>query len=747
MRGIAWSASIGVSLLAAGMILVPVTAADGAQFADTAGTLYVSQASGCNDSGTGTQAVPFCTIQAAANVVNPGETVDIAPNVTSYQPVTITRSGTPSAPITFVGGGMSNTHILADTGAAFTLQGVHDVTVASLLVILNGNTDGVDVIGSQDITLDGLFISHAAGTIGSTAAIGVAVDGASSAVTVSRSRIQGYLTAGVQAESGAQDVTTTTNLVNINSGAAISLDAAGGVVTSNTVALACGTGVSITGGSTATVENNILMMPATTCTAPGAALSVDAPSAGNVRADYNALFAAAAGTNTEYSWAGTAYTTAAAFGVTGQGAHDVDTTYFGVGPAPNQASLIDSADCAAAGELATDFGGDPHVRDPLVQPTGTGTCYADRGAIELQDALGFSVSITPGLQGPAPFTVGLIVLPGSPPSAWGEAVTYSVDFGDGTGSQPARAGQALTHTYTTPGQYTTATTASDTGGSTATQRQQITVGQPAPAVAVGVEGGDAALWVQAPQLGSGWHSLGGNIVAPPAVAAAPNPNGITPAQPLFLATGGTTKLYIRSLTTGWQPAGPNGALCVGAPAAVITGGTLTVACRSTDNALWENSAPVPSSGLPQFTQPWTKLGGYLTAGPAVAPVGGVMTFFAPGSGGRIYVRTLTSAFSATSWWCTGSAAAAAGAVSGQTIFACVGGGNALWEAVNSGTGWGTAVSLGGSLIDGPGIAATSAAPVFLAEGSDHSVIERTPATNWTSLGGYAVGGVGAVALN
>jgi hypothetical protein len=131
----------------------------------------------------------------------------------------------------------------------------------------------------------------------------------------------------------------------------------------------------------------------------------------------------------------------------------------------------------------------------------------------------------------------------------------------------------------------------------------------------------------------------------------------------------------------------------------------------------------------------------------VHPSVGARTFFAPGSGGRIYVRTLTSAFSATSWWCTGSAAAAVGAVSGQTIFACVGGGNALWEAVNSGTGWGTAVSLGGSLIDGPGIAATSAAPVFLAEGSDHSVIERTPATAWTSLGGYAVGGVGAVALN
>lgn len=744
MRAIAWSASIGVPLIAAGMVIVPVAAADGAQSAATGGTLYVSQASGCSDSGPGTQAVPFCTIQAAANVVNPGQTVEIAPSANSYQPVTITRSGTQSAQITFVGTlpqSGNDSHILADTAAAITFKNVHDVTISSLQAINNGNSDGVDVIGSQDITLDNLKILHPAGTIGSTTAIGVAVDGASSAVTVSRSRIADYYTVGVQAEPGAQDVTATTNLLLILGGTAVSLDGAGGDVTSNTVDVKCGTGASITGGSTAAVENNILMVTGTSCTAPGDALSVDAPSAGNVQADYNALFAA--GTNTEYSWAGTAYATAAAFAVTGQGVHDVDTPQVNV-MVPNQAALIDSADCAASGELATDFEGNPRVRDPQVQPTGTGTCYADRGAIEAQDDLRFGASILPALQGPAPFTVGLTVIAGIPPSSWGETVTYSVDFGDGTGSQPARAGQTLTHTYTTPGQYTAAETASDTGGATETLHDQISVG----AVAVGVEGGDLALWVQAPQLGSGWHSLGGNIVAPPAVAAAPNPNGITPAQPLFLATGGTNKLYIRSLTADWQPVGPKGALCVGAPAAVVTGSTITVACRSTDNALWENSAPVPSSGLPQFTQPWTNLGGYLTAGPAVAPVGGVMTFFAPGSGGRIYVRTLTSGFSATSWWCTGSPAAAAGAVSGQTIFACVGGGNALWEAVNSGTGWGTTVSLAGSLIGGPGIAATSGAPVFLAEGSsNHDVLERTPATDWTSLGGYAVGGVGAVALN
>src|SRR6267154_2555680 len=48
------------------------------------------------------------------------------------------------------------------------------------------------------------------------------------------------------------------------------------------------------------------------------------------------------------------------------------------------------------------------------------------------------------------------------------------------------------------------------------------------AVAVGAEGSDGQLWAEAPQLGSGWHALGGKIIAAPAVAAIPNPDGTTP---------------------------------------------------------------------------------------------------------------------------------------------------------------------------------------------------------------------------
>lgn len=150
----------------------------------------------------------------------------------------------------------------------------------------------------------------------------------------------------------------------------------------------CGTGVGITGGSSAVAENNIIDMRGTGgCAPPAVAMSADQHSAGTVRADYNALFVK--GSSISYSWAGTSYADAAAFNAaTGQGAHDLDLTSAIQGNVPPAGSpVIDSADCTAPSELSTDFLGNPRVRDPLVTDTGVGTCYADRGAFELQDSL------------------------------------------------------------------------------------------------------------------------------------------------------------------------------------------------------------------------------------------------------------------------------------------------------------------------------------------------------------------------
>jgi len=324
----------------------------------------------------------------------------------------------------------------------------------------------------------------------------------------------------------------------------------------------------------------------------------------------------------------------------------------------------------------------------------------------------------------------------------GQQVAYSAT-GLPPGLTMSSAG-LITGTPTTAGSYQVTVTPSS---STAVLPASVSFTWEVTALAVGGEGTNGQLWVQVPQLGGGWHSLGGNLAAPPAVAAAPNTNGTSPVAPLFVITGTDGRLYLRSVSAGWQRLGPAGGSCLGGPAAVITGGTLTVACRGTNNALWENSATVPASGLPQFTTAWTNLGGVLTAGPAVAPVGGTLTFFARATTGRIYTRTLGSGFSPTPWTCAGAPAAALQAAAGATVFACQGTNHALWESVNGGAGWAAAVSLGGGLVGGPAVAAASQAPEFVAEGSNGAVWERTALTGWASLGGTVVGGVGAAALN
>jgi len=295
------------------------------------------------------------------------------------------------------------------------------------------------------------------------------------------------------------------------------------------------------------------------------------------------------------------------------------------------------------------------------------------------------------------------------------------------------------------GEYATA----DTAWGTATAELNTTAA-PAPAIAIGAEGTNGALWAQAPQLGAGWHSLGGKIIAAPAVAARPNLNGTTPAQPLFVATGSNHELYIRSLSTGWKLLGPKTISCLNGPAAVITGtSTLTLACEGTNRALWVNSTTVSASGLPTVTSAWTSLGGTLTDGPAAAPVGGTMTYFVRGTNGQIFTRTNTTGYTARSLSCIGRPAAAVEPASNDTVLACQGVTHAVIAAANGGAGWTPATSFGGSIIGGPAVAAATHVTYLLGEGTTKAAYRRSIASGsaWVSLGGGIVGGIAAVGLN
>jgi parallel beta-helix repeat protein len=273
--------------------------------------------------------------------------------------------------------------------------------------------------------------------------------------------------------------------------------------------------------------------------------------------------------------------------------------------------------------------------------------------------------------------------------------------------------------------------------------------QPPPsAVAVAALGTNGVPYAQAPQLGAGWHSLGGTVTAVPAVAAAPNPNGSTPAKPWFIAPGTNHLLYIRGVTGSWVRLGPNDTSCLSA-AAVITNNVLQVACETTAHGLSYNTAAIPSSGLPQFTAQWKSLGGNgtIAAGPAVTRVNGALTFFVLATDGKIHTRTITGSFTPTGWACAGQPAVATQATTGESFFACQGTNHGLFEATNTGSGWSSLTQLAGTLAAGPGIAATSAGQVLLLEGTNHNVYQGTPGSTFTKLGSLTVTGVEAAALN
>ncbi|MGW2253474.1 PKD domain-containing protein [Kitasatospora sp. NPDC001660] len=482
---------IGIAAALVSSAIAGSTLSAGAANAD-ATTLYVNNgpSAHCSDAGTGTQAQPYCTVQAAADAAQPGQTVQIAEGTGNYaEQVTVTHSGTPGHPITFQGLPDTDklpTAQIGGTGAhGFSLSKVHDVTIQGL-VFATGQ-EAVLVADSDRIVIDGNMLVAA----GQQSAPGIRLTGATTASTVSRNRIGGSGTAGIVVDPKVSGAVVTTNVLTANNGGGILVtDAPGTVVTSNSVAENCGTGISLAGASSgAVIENNIV-----TATNPSTSrcpqsspteLAVSAGSVTGTKADYNVVHPGPS--STSYSWNGTAYASPAAFtAATAQGAHDLATDPgFRLSGSANEdltplrdGAAMDSADADAPGELTTDLFGNQRVDDPLVDNTGTGTAtYYDRGAIEYQNP--FAVGVRPDWQTQVPAGHPLdAAVYGTIWSPWSRA-TATLDLGDGSGPQPYTGG-SLTHTYPGPGTYHAVLTATDGLGSTKTATTDITVAQVGP---------------------------------------------------------------------------------------------------------------------------------------------------------------------------------------------------------------------------------------------------------------------------
>ncbi|RAJ42664.1 PKD domain-containing protein [Kitasatospora sp. SolWspMP-SS2h] len=452
--------------------------------AETAGTtLYVNRLSGsCTDTGSGAEAAPFCSVSAAAAVVEPGQTVQVVPGTGFYQEsVTLTRSGTPERPITFQGvsfqspGARPVLRPASGSASAFVLTGVHDVVVRGFQVRgypVDQKASPLVVRGSSRISLD-------QNEYATSLLSGVDIAGDGSEVTVSRSRFA--FTGGVSVGAGSRRTLITANEFNRSRTRAVAVtDAPGTVVTNNTIAFSCGESVRIDGASPgAVVENNVIsaehgadtdVTPAAACSATDrgeAEIAVSAGSVGGSKVDYNLVHPWADGS--AYAWAGTGYPTAAAFGaaVPGQAGHDIDLDVSfnpngdGRLRLPDSATAaIDSTDPTAPG-VDTDILGSGAVDHPGVPNTGAGV--RDRGAFESVGQRSVKLTVTAGvrtLQGPAPFAVSLTAAANN---AWNvQQANYRFVFGDGTTlDSPV---PTVSHTYTIPGVYNAFVTATDTLG-------------------------------------------------------------------------------------------------------------------------------------------------------------------------------------------------------------------------------------------------------------------------------------------
>ncbi len=417
--------------------------------------LYVNNAagSGCSDTGSGTQAQPFCTIAAAAAVVQPGQTVIVEPG--EYDSTTISVSGTAADPITFLAADTSDSLAgLASIGYSATQPTPADAFVISAAqdVVFSG----FDVNGDQAILIENssdVTINGGAATGVESGVPAIQVTGTSSNVTISRVAITADRDIAVQIDQGVTGAVVTTNTIDVaGTGPGVLVtDAPGTDVTGNTLITACRTAVEVTGTSPGTtLENNIAETggqppnaQACSDTSDAIAFSVSAASTPQTVADYNLIDPVSGGPL--YVWGGTSYTSLASFtAATGQGANDIAASPglgsiqggFGVTfwfPTSTGSPAIDSADANAPGELPTDQLGNPRADDPDVPNTGTGPGYYDRGAVELESGLTISAVTAQ----PDPAGGPLDMTASAPPlaSAWttnGPSGTYEFLFSDGT---------------------------------------------------------------------------------------------------------------------------------------------------------------------------------------------------------------------------------------------------------------------------------------------------------------------------
>ncbi len=412
--------------------------------AHAATVLYVDNGNvACSDQGSGTVTVPFCTIGASVAKVSTGMTVQVASG-TYVERVSINRSGTPGAPITWTAASGATVTV---TGGAngFALSSVHDVTISGFHVT-HTTSYGLKLQSSWNIILRNNEVSYSGAPFDGSTAVGIYVQATNTSVIVANSahhntdagiyllsgstgdvvafnstfsNARGYTRAapgidvrapgnivtanvshnnedsGIQFYSGADNSVATDNVVYRNGDHGIDvLSSAGLVIVGNTVYKNTTSGINVEGGSSGTtIRDNISQDNALSNTfGQKGNIRVDATSVPGSSMDSDLLYLSAAG-GKMVQWNGTSYSTLAAFraAVPQQETHGIQAIAKFVNAVAGDLHLragsaaIDSADASAPAFTSTDADGKPRFDAPGKANTGRGVPpYADRGAFEYQ---------------------------------------------------------------------------------------------------------------------------------------------------------------------------------------------------------------------------------------------------------------------------------------------------------------------------------------------------------------------------
>ncbi|MEH0820951.1 MULTISPECIES: right-handed parallel beta-helix repeat-containing protein [unclassified Micromonospora] len=345
----------------------------------------------CTPGGDGSVITPFCTISAAAAVVEPGQTVLVQPG-TYAEAVTLTRSGTEAAPIVFRAvtgpGGIVTVDGSGSAAAAFTVAGVNDVEIEGFRLVGGARMTPLVVDGSDRVTVDGIT------TMPSRAPAALHLTGGSSGVTVVRSMLanQPGVAPSLLIDDGVAGATVASN--QLTYGGLLVAGAPGTSIVNNTVLTSCVAGIVADASPGVSIENNIVRTNMTreayASPATATAIAVSASSVNGTVADHNLIDPITGGAL--YSWNGTAHQDVPSFQqASGQGEGDLAADpmvgprlggYLGWHRTDPASPAVDSADATARGVTATDFLDNPRTDNPQVADTGVG--YHDRGAVEVQ---------------------------------------------------------------------------------------------------------------------------------------------------------------------------------------------------------------------------------------------------------------------------------------------------------------------------------------------------------------------------